>query len=149
MKQVKLMSNIHLFIYRFAERAVVRFNTYAGYDYLKSYVDAVEEISFASKIENEKVIRSTLWGTPSLFLPQLENNHCHQKNFHCKPRWKLAQSQSNLPDRRVFEIIGGGWHQSAEPRMQSASDNDLRILAEAHLLMCKKCRECQKAGFEH
>ena len=163
MEQVNLMSNL-LSIYVHIPFCRTRcgycdFNTYAGYDHLKeSYVDAVvKEISLVSKkIGNNELVHTIYFGggTPNLLLArQLEKIiNAIRENFHCTSRMEISTEANptcltgeylkSLADIGINRLSLG---------MQSASDNDLRILGRKHTFIDvhNSLENARKAGFSN
>ena len=133
------------------------FNTYAGYDHLRdSYVNAlVKEISLVSKeIKDSEIIHTIYFGggTPSLFLPrQLEKIiTCIRGNFHCISRIEISTEANPtcLTEGYLKSLKGLGINRLSLG-MQSASDDDLKILGRKHTFLdvCKSVESARKAGF--
>ena len=135
------------------------FNTYAGYDHLKdAYVNAVvKEISLVSKEIGDNEFVHTIYfggGTPNLFHPrELEKIITGIKdNFHCTSEIEIStEANPTCLTGEYLESVQDLGINRLSLGMQSASENDLRILGRKHTFLdvCKSVENAKKAGFSN
>lgn len=135
------------------------FNTYAGYDHLKdAYANAVvKEITLAGKeIGKTELVHSIYFGggTPSLFHPrQLEKIlDAIKENFNCLSNLEISiEANPTGLTGEYLDLLRGIGINRLSLGMQSASENDLKILGRTHsfLDVCNSVKNARKADFSN